>query len=144
MRTDKHADNRVPAATRIDLLRDIGVLQLKLIVDGIRDFVLVPLSLIAGAIGLLSGGREAGQAFYDLLRYAKLSERWINLFGAVDRLDTPDSEVEQDTGVDLDRMVSRFEDFVRAEYHDGHITAQAREKLDRAIARLQKATRRGS
>ncbi len=44
-----------PAAGRWTLLRDIGVLQVKLVVDGMRDVILVPLSLIVGFISLAAG-----------------------------------------------------------------------------------------
>ena len=36
------------------LIRDIAVLQVKLIVDGLRDLVLVPLSLAAAVLGILN------------------------------------------------------------------------------------------
>lgn len=127
-------------SARWQLLRDIGVLQVKLLVDGFRDLILVPLSLIAGAVGLMRGGSQPGQEFYDLLRTGKKSERWINLFGAVD---TPEEEAESSADeVDLDKMVGRIETFVVDEYRHGHISKQAKEKLDRAVERLQKATRR--
>ena len=42
-------------ADRWSLIRDVAVLQLKLIVDGLRDLVLVPASLVAGIISLVSG-----------------------------------------------------------------------------------------
>ena len=35
---------------RWTLIRDVAVLQVKLIVDGLRDFILVPISLVAGLI----------------------------------------------------------------------------------------------
>ncbi len=127
---------------KLQLLRDIGLLQLKLIVDGLRDFALVPLSLVAGVISLLSGRKEPGTEFYDLLRYGKRSERWINLFGAIDRLDEPQKAGE--TEADLDRMMERIETFVVKEYRDGNITSQAKEKLERAIERIQRATRRSN
>ena len=132
-------NNPAPVAQRtpgrVDLLRDMGLLQLKLIVDGIRDF-----ALIAGAISLMSGRREPGPEFYDLLRYGKRSERWINLFGAIDRVDEPDKAGQ--TEADLDRMMDRFETFVVKEYRDGNLTTQAKDKLERAIERMQQAARR--
>ena len=35
------------------LIRDIAVLQVKLIVDGLRDLLLVPASLIAGIVSIV-------------------------------------------------------------------------------------------
>ena len=40
---------------RLDLVRDIAVFQAKLIVDGLRDLMLVPASLIAGIMSLPPG-----------------------------------------------------------------------------------------
>ena len=67
------------------VIRDIGVLQVKLIVDGLRDLILVPVSLVLGVISLTRTGKETGSEFYELLRLGKRSERWINLFGAADK-----------------------------------------------------------
>ncbi len=129
-------------SARWRLLRDIGVLQVKLIVDGFRDLILVPLSLIAGAVGLMRGGSRPGQEFYDLLRAGKQSERWINLFGAVDAQEEEAGASADET--DLDQMVGRIETFVVDEYRHGHISKQAKEKLDRAVERLQKAAGRNA
>ena len=42
-----------PMPDRWTLIRDILVLQLKLIVDGFRDLILVPISLVVGFVSLL-------------------------------------------------------------------------------------------
>jgi hypothetical protein len=143
-KTEKKGTSRAAGSGgRRRLLRDIGVLQVKLIVDGFRDLVLVPLSLIAGAVSLLRGGREPGPEFYDLLRMGKESERWINLFGAVEDAPVKPEETESaKEQADLDQVMERIETFVVDEYRHGHITSQAKEKLDRAIERLQKAVKK--
>ncbi len=66
------------------LLRDAAAFQVKLVVDGMRDVMLSPLSLIAAIAGLALGRHEW---FYDLLQLGRRSERWIDLFSAVRRLD---------------------------------------------------------
>ena len=40
---------------RWTLIRDIGVLQVKLLVDGFRDLLLVPTSIIAGIWSIVGG-----------------------------------------------------------------------------------------
>jgi hypothetical protein len=66
------------------LIRDVGVLQVKLIVDGLRDLILVPASLIAGFISLFNRTKgQPGDEFYRLVSVGKQSEEWINLFGAL-------------------------------------------------------------
>lgn len=118
------------------LLRDAAVLQLKLVVDGLRDLVLVPASLIAAAVSLVAArdGRP-GPQFYDLLALGKRSEHWINLFGAL----PPDHDGPEapDDG-SLDDVVQRMEAFVVEEYRRGGVTKQAKERIDRALAALNR------
>jgi hypothetical protein len=131
-------------AGRWELIRDIAVFQLKLIVDGFRDLLLVPISLVAGVASLLSGGSKPGTEFYDLLRFGRRSEHWINLFGAAERVHGPSSADENFAGGDIDRFAQQIETFVVSEYRKGGVTKQARERLDKAIDHLQKASRRTS
>ena len=72
-----------PMSNRV-LVRDVAVFQFKLIVDGLRDFILVPISLFAGLLSFVSGkdGKPNSQ-FYSLLEAGKQSEQWIDLFGAL-------------------------------------------------------------
>jgi len=121
---------------RWTLIRDIAVLQVKLIVDGLRDLVLVPISLIAGIISLLKSDKNAGNEFYSLLRAGKKSEHWINLFGAADRMPTPEHDYVNFPDEDIDGMVRRVESFVVEEYRRGGVTRQAKERLDKAIDSL--------
>ena len=67
-------EQKEPRAERWVLLRDLGVLQVKLIVDGLRDLVLVPLSLVAGIVSLASSkDNRPGPQFYHLLAWTILA-----------------------------------------------------------------------
>lgn len=123
---------------RWTLIRDIGVLQVKLIVDGLRDLILVPISLVAGVVSLVRSGDGLGNEFYDLLRLGKKSERWINLFGAAEKASATTDESIDFPNEDIDAMVSRVETFVVDEYHKGGVTKQAKAHLDKAIDALHK------
>jgi len=70
--------NRNP---RIELIRETAVLQVKLLVDGLRDALLIPISLIAALVGLLRGGPDCNREFRTVIKLGRRSERWINLFG---------------------------------------------------------------
>ena len=110
--------------SRWRLVRDVGVLQVKLIVDGFRDLMLVPASLIVGVVSLVSSEKgKAGLQFYHLLEWGKQSERWIDLFGAVKNSPEklPQSPSFGDQG--MDDIVKRFETFVVDEYKSGGGTA---------------------
>lgn len=73
--------------TRTEMVRDIAVFQGKLFVDGLRDGMLMPVTLAAGVLGLVSKNRRATQVFYDVLRLGMRTERWINLFQPVAKHD---------------------------------------------------------
>ena len=131
------------APDRWTLIRDIAVLQVKLIVDGFRDFLLVPISLVAGLISLFRAGDPAGSEFYRLLGIGRRSDRWINLFGAADRLPMDPEDGLPFPDEDIDSLVNRVEAFVVDEYKRGGVTRQAKDRLDQAIESLnQMATKR--
>ena len=124
------------------LIRDVAVFQVKLLVDGLRDVLLVPISLVAGLVSLVNGGTSAGSDFYDLLRMGRRSERWINLFGAAAHYHGPASDDKKFVVEDIDKMVSRVEAFVVDEYRKGGVTAQAKHRLDDALDLIHRKTRR--
>lgn len=128
----QHPDNRT-------LIRDVAVLQVKLIVDGFRDLVLVPASLIAGFVSLLR--REdgvPGRQFYRLLAHGKRSEQWINLFGAVAHSPDCMDRTQAFDDIDMDDIVSSVETFVVDEYRRGGLTAQAKARFEQVMAAMQR------
>ena len=77
-------DEAAPASrstSRLNLIWNVFVFQLKLAFDGIRDVLLVPASLIAALAGLLAGGDEPDRHFKRLLEFGRRTEAWLNLFG---------------------------------------------------------------
>ena len=124
---------------RWTLMRDVAVLQAKLIVDGLRDLVLVPASIIAGIISLASGtdGRPGSQ-FYQLLALGKQSERWINLFGALQNAPPDLKQMEPFPDADMDELVGKLETFVRDEGSRGEVTNQAKDRLEKVLNALNR------
>jgi len=127
---------------RWTLLRDLAVLQVKLLVDGFRDLVLVPASLIAGIISLVKGTKDRpGPQFYQLIGVGKQSEVWINLFKAYEHA-PPEVKQEYSFGVaNMDEIVDKFESFVVDEYRRGGVTRQAKERIDKALNAIQRGER---
>ena len=124
------------------LIRDMGVLQVKLLVDGFRDLILLPASLIAGMVSLLnSRNGKPGPHFYQLIAVGKQSESWINLFGALRNAPRGIRTDVNFGNADIDDIVSRVETFVVDEYKRGGVTKQARDRLNQALDALQKARR---
>ena len=133
-----------PPSEHWTLVRDVAVLQAKLIVDGLRDLVLVPASIIAGIVSLASSteGRP-GTQFYQLLGLGKQSERWINLFGALENAPPDLEHLEPFPEADMDELVGKLEAFVTDEESRGTVTNQARERLEKVLNAINRGRRRG-
>jgi hypothetical protein len=134
--------NELPEAQeRLDrrtLVRDVAVFQFKLIVDGLRDLVLVPVSLIAGIVSFVSARDDVpGSQFYELLEVGKQSEHWIDLFGALRNAPPEVRNRVRFPEENMDQILDRIETFVVDEEKRGGITAQARERLERALRGFQ-------
>lgn len=132
-------DSDLSAVSRRTIIRDLAVFQVKLVVDGLRDLLLVPTSLVAGFVSLVSGKQGgAGLQFYHLLEWGKQSEQWINLFGA---LKNSPEQAERPTHFKdqgMDNIVERLEALVVDEYKSGGLTAQAKEQLDKLIRSVRR------
>jgi len=122
------------------LIRDIAVLQVKLIVDGLRDLVLVPTSLVFGIVSVakMRNGKP-GSEFYKLVSIGRQSEQWINLFGAIENAPPDIVETTPFGNGDIDELVLRVERFVVDEHKRGGVTAQAKTRIDKALAALQRS-----
>lgn len=134
--------NELPEAqerlNRRTLVRDVAVFQFKLIVDGLRDLVLVPVSLIAGIVSFVSARDDVpGSQFYELLEVGKQSEHWIDLFGALRNAPPEVRNRVRFPEENMDQILDRIETFVVDEEKRGGITAQARERLERALRGFQ-------
>lgn len=120
--------------SRWQLLRDLLVFQVKLFVDGMRDLIMSPISLMAGFAGLLFDRHQPERWFEQVLHWGRRSEAWINLFGrrsfALSRRGKP-------RGASFDQLVGEVENRLLEQYEKGGVTAQAKTVIDRAIDSLQ-------
>ena len=83
--------NRLPhpdeGASRWVIMRDLGLFQLKLAMDGLIDLTLAPLSVAAALVEIFFGGERRGRLFYAILRFGERADLWLNLYGASRRAD---------------------------------------------------------
>ena len=114
---------------RWSLLRDVLVFQLKLAVDAARDVLLVPISLGAALLDLVTGTERPSLYFRQVLTAGQQTEEWINLFGGAE-------PTEHREGARIDRVVERMEAMLVDQYERGGITAQAKDAIDRSLETL--------
>lgn len=69
------------------LLRDLTIFQVKLVLDGLKDVVLMPLTLGAAAIDIVFPGPRPGHRFYLVMALGERFDRWLNLFSASEHAD---------------------------------------------------------
>ncbi len=116
------------------LLRDVGLFQVKLLVDGLRDVALSPISLVAAAIDLLGFRLDETALFYQVLHAGKRSEKWIDLFSAAKPGNWPDGKTE---GENLDTLITRLEVAVTNKVNDGGLPENAKNIVLKVRSGLQ-------
>lgn len=104
------------------------VFQGKLVVDGLRDVILSPISIVAALTDLAMPGDDRGRRFYAVVKFGRRTEGWINLFGAADRHE-PDFDPQG-----IDAVVEELERLVR----DPARREDVRERARHILQRLQK------
>ena len=125
----KHSTKNKHSHSRSEVIYDTLVLQLKLIVDGLRDLMLMPLVLIASLYGLMMHTKSPGRYLYRLLSYGKASEKWIGLF----------EEAEKDQMEPVDFKDKSFEELIKktqSAFESKYINDEKKQKL---VARLNVA-----
>jgi len=67
--------------SRLRLVRDVIVFQIKLGAEALLDITLIPVSLAAAAVDLLLGNWRRPRWFHAVLRFGERCERRIDLWG---------------------------------------------------------------
>lgn len=93
------------APSRRSLLRDVLLLQLKLLLDAVRDVALSPLTLAAATLDFLLAGRLPPRYFHAVLRLGERSDEWIDLWAATRGARSTDRE-------NVDAMLARIEEVI--------------------------------
>lgn len=122
---------------RWQFIRDVLVFEFKMFLDNVRDFLLMPASLIAALLDLVFKGEREGERFYKVLEWGKHSEELINVYGELDtRQDQRTEGMKQDYSVDA--VISKLEGVIVKEYEKGGTAANIKAAVDRAIDQLQR------
>jgi len=129
---------QAPADDRWTFLRDVLVFQLKLLVDNLRDFALMPISLVAALVDLLFKGEREGALFYRVLRWGAHSEKIIDVYSAIEHHENGVSG--NNPNYTIDGVIARLESVLVREYDKGGTAASIKAAMDRAIDQLHRET----
>lgn len=136
---DSTSSSTTSRSERWQFLRDVMVFQLKLFLDNLRDFALVPISIVAALIDLIYKGEREGALFYKVLRWGAHSEEVINVYSAIEHHPPGDFKVNPEYTVDA--VIARLEGVVMREYEKGGTAASVKAAMDRAIDQLHRETK---
>jgi hypothetical protein len=125
-------------SARWKFLRDVLVFQLKMFLDNVRDFALMPVSLVAALIDLVSRGEREGALFYKVLKWGSHSEAVIDVYSAIEHHEASDFKIGRDYTVDA--VIARLEGVLVREYEKGGTAASIKAAMDRAIDQLHAQT----
>lgn len=120
---------------RGELIRNTVVFQLKLMADGFRDLVLLPVSLIAAIIGVLRGGDQPDREFQQVIQVGRDSEKWINLFG---NHETPENS---NVAASIDALFIKVEETLKQQYLAAGTSTRAQAEIDEALQAAHQETR---
>ena len=112
---------------RAALFRHAAIFQLKLLADGLRDAILIPVSIVAALIGLLRGGDDCDREFTRVVDLGRRSEQWINLFG---HHSLPE---DSHPAGSIDSILQQVESVVMDQYRKGRSAAETRAAVGEAM-----------
>ena len=117
-------------------LRDVLVFQLKMLLDNLRDFALMPISLVAALIDFVFKGERQGSLFYQVLRWGAHSEQVINVYSAIETQKRP----EVNPNYTVDAVMARLERVLVRECEKDGTAASIKAAMDRTIEQIQVET----
>jgi hypothetical protein len=97
------ADDRMHRATmnsqakpssRLRIVRDVVVFQVKCAFEALLDLTLIPVSLVAAGLDLVLGNWRRPRIFHAVLRFGERCERRIDLWGVGRDAEVADAEVD--------------------------------------------------
>ena len=128
---------RSGSSERWRFFRDVVVFQLKMLLDNVRDFALMPISLIAAIIDVVYKGKREGALFYKVLRWGAHSEEVLDAYSPI-KDELQDRKINPNYTVDA--VVARLEGVLLREYEKGGTAATIKAALDRTIDQLHRET----
>ena len=118
---------------RRKLIRDVVLLQFKLLLGAARDLALTPITLVAAAIDFVFSARQAPRYFPLVLRLGERSDHWIDLWSAARDADAPPRE-------NVEALLSRVEEVVRDPSTGARRARVLKRWAERQISRARQRT----
>ena len=99
--------------SNVVLIRDLMILLLKLVVDGVKGALLIQLAVAAVAFDVLFGRPDRPLLFYGVLRLGERFDLWLNLYGAADGAEVSGDGLFGASRAGANTLLGRLEQLVR-------------------------------
>lgn len=109
--------------TKRVLIRDLLILQLKLLLDAFKDVLLIKLAFFAVLYDILFGRAGRPLLFYGVLRLGERFDLWLNLYGAASGAEGTDDGLFGASRAGSDSLLGKLEQFARRRVEDLHSPA---------------------
>jgi len=103
-------------AKRSVMFRDLIIFLVKLAIDGLKDLALMNLAIGAAVIDVLAGGGKRPRLFYSVLRLSERFDLWLNLNGAMEKMESGEAGDDGLFGASTagsDSLLGQIEQLVR-------------------------------
>lgn len=118
------------STTRKSLIRDVLLLQVKLLIGAARDLAVVPVTLGAALLDLILSKQQAPRFFHHVLRLGEQSERWIDTWSAGRKDEEPQRG-------NVDALLASVEEIVRDPKVGAHRARVLKRWAERQVARAR-------
>jgi hypothetical protein len=132
-RTDIEKTAESPPPSRFLILRDLAIFGLKVLLDGLKDVVLIQVAAVAAGLDFLFPGKRHGRRFFKVLRTAERFDQWLNLYGAVERATAENQGLFEASVAGADNLLGKLESIVTG--RDERPEAERVRERDEALRR---------
>ena len=115
--------------TRNQLIRDVLLLQVKLLIGAARDLAVVPVTLAAALLDLILLKSQSPRFFHEVLRLGERSDQWIDVWSAARHGDLQRGPV--------DSLLASVEEVVRDPKVGAHRARVLKRWAERQMARAR-------
>jgi hypothetical protein len=117
--------------TAVELIKSVGILQLKVLLGAGRDLVLGPTALVAALFDLaMLGQHDEPRYFRAVLRFGEKTDRWIDVWSG-------GRDEDEEKHENVDRLLMRVEEVVRDPQTGARRARVLKRWAERQIARAR-------
>ncbi len=94
------------------LLRDLAIFGFKVLLDGLKDVVLIQVAIVAAGLDILFPTDTHGKRFYAVLRKSEDFDRWLNMYHVAQKAEYDEEGLLGASAAGADGLIGKIESMV--------------------------------